>query len=247
MRINLCVKKQQNSQSWTHVQIVERYRILLFNKAPPPPPPSKFVFFKLSHNDEFLSSDIVLWLIRKVCGEFKRFLKNFKFFRIFFFCARNLAVEMGVNLLSAPYHMKKKWKNGIFLWKTCTFLPRFWLRKKFNFFINENFGQFLSKQAVYEFFTMKTRFCGFSRNFSSKKLIFFKISFFRLFRIFWPKIDIFSKFSRFSKIFNLRHKDEFLSYEIVFWLIRKFRKFFFRKNIFSNFCNFFMLFSLCFW
>ena len=98
-------------------------------------------------------------------------------------------MEMGVNLLSAPYHMKKKWKKAQFLWKTCTFLSRFWLRKKNNFFINENFGQFLSKQAVYEFFSMKTRFCGFSRNFSSKKLIFFKISFFRLFRIFRQKIE----------------------------------------------------------
>ena len=36
-----------------YLEVTQLYRILLFNKAPPPPPPSKFVFFKLSHNDEF--------------------------------------------------------------------------------------------------------------------------------------------------------------------------------------------------
>ena len=129
---------------------------------------------------------------------------------------------MGVNLLSAPYHMKKKWKKAQFLWKTCTFLSRFWLRKKFNFFINENFGQFRSKQAVYEFFTMKTRFCGFSRNFSSKKLIFFKISFFRLFRIFRPKVEkmrFLKKSTFWKKNFARSHRIEFSSKKIHIRLV----------------------------
>ena len=122
--------------------------------------------------------------------------------------------------------------------------------KNLIFFINENFGQFLSKQAVYEFFSMKTRFCGFSRNFSPKKWFFMKISFFRLFQIFRPKVEKISskKITFWAKNFATSHRIEFLSrffFDFFSWAAIFFFKILFPifVTVFNSFSSDFDFFS----